>query len=41
MSKGKKSSLEDLKQKYLNATNDQEKKMLLALIKRKDPKFKG
>jgi len=39
--KVKKSSLEDLKQKYLNAKHDGEKKILLALIKLKDPKFKG
>lgn len=35
----KKSSLEDLIQKYLNAKG-QEKKMLLAIIKRKKPDFK-
>jgi hypothetical protein len=37
----KRSSLEDLKQKYFMATHPQEKKMLLAMIKIKDPKFKG
>lgn len=37
--KGK--SLEELKQDYLLTTSDRGKKILLALIKLKDPKFKG
>lgn len=37
--KKKKSSLEDLVQKYLNATG-KEKKLLLEIIKRKDPNYK-
>lgn len=37
----KKGTLEELKQKYLTATHVQEKRILLALIKLKDPKFKG
>jgi hypothetical protein len=34
-------NLEAIKQKYLNASNPQEKSSLLKLIKLKDPKFKG
>lgn len=37
----KKSSIEDLKQKYLSTKDGPGKKILLALIKREDPKFKG
>lgn len=38
--KSKPPSLEDLIQKYLNAKG-QEKKLLLLIIKRKKPDFKG
>ena len=43
MSKAKKKegSLEELKQKYLNTKSDSGRKILLALIKLKEPKFKG
>jgi hypothetical protein len=34
-------SLEELKQKYLLATHDRERKILLGLIKLKEPGFKG
>lgn len=39
--KRKEPSLEELKQKYLTARHSQEKKILLFLIRKKDPKFKG
>lgn len=39
--KKKESKLEDLIQKYYNTTHKPAKDMLLALIKLKDPKFKG
>jgi hypothetical protein len=34
-------SLEELKNKYLNARNDREKSSLLKLIRLRDPKYKG
>lgn len=37
----KKSSLEELKQKYLDTKDPKGKKILLAIIKLKDPNFKG
>lgn len=41
MSKNKKGSLEDLKQKYMSTKNATGRKILLALIRLQDPKFKG
>lgn len=37
----KKPSLEDLKQGYLNTKDGPGKKILLAMIRKEDPKFKG
>lgn len=39
--KSKVSSIEDLIQKYLNTSDGPGKKILLGMIKLKDPKFKG
>lgn len=37
----KASSLQELKQKYFSTVKDSARKMLLILIQKQDPKFKG